>query len=93
MNEDRVDSSREFGKIFAKSKFNELIVLEITTNRFLWNNFPELYVFHLRVELLKFHNYNRLNFDYLEEVSIAAFIDEGYKLKESYLKDLQLNNS
>lgn len=83
----KISITKEFGVRYAKSKFNEVLLVEYRTTHFEWHNFPDMYEAKIYAELLKFYEYDRAHFKYFQQICVASFIDEGYKLKENYLKE------
>ena len=82
--------SREFGIMYAHIKFKEIIFLEeiIKEKELKLKNYPESYEFIVKKELLKIHDYRFVHFDYFLDICLLAYIEEGYRLKETYKRGL-----
>ena len=77
--------ANNLGILFANKKFRELLLKKDKDINFIWLNFPEIYEFQVKNELRIFYSYDSVTFEYLEEICVAAFIDEGYRLKENHI--------
>lgn len=77
--------AHEFGIMYANFKFKEMLILEYQPKSFQWKNFPEIFEFQVKNELLRFYNYNLMHFDIFSEIAMGSFINEGYRLKELYV--------
>lgn len=75
--------AKNFGIMFAKNKFQEILLSNDRDFMIILSNFPELYEFQMKSELRIFYKHNVIEIEYFEEICIAAFIDEGYRLKEN----------